>query len=134
MKKFDNFSSNLKILSTAFKENLSNEFIIGGIINKFTLQFELSWKLFKELLAYEGISSYSTGSPREIIKAAYKCYDFIDEDVWLSMLKARNTITHIYDSQQAQIMVQEIITKYIPEFQKIETALIKHYGKDVKQF
>lgn len=134
MKKFDNFSSNLKILSTAFKENLSNEFIIGGIINKFTLQFELSWKLFKELLAYEGISSYSTGSPREIIKAAYKCYDFIDEDVWLSMLKARNTITHIYDSQQAQTMVQEIITKYIPEFQKIETALIKHYGKDVKQF
>lgn len=134
MKKFDNFSSNLKILSTAFKENLSNEFIIGGIINKFTLQFELSWKLFKELLAYEGISSYSTGSPREIIKAAYKCYDFIDEDVWLSMLKARNTITHIYDSQQAQIMVQEIITKYIPEFQKIETALIKHYGKDIHQF
>ena len=134
MKKFDNFSSNLKILSTAFKENLSNEFIIGGIINKFTLQFELSWKLFKELLAYEGISSYSTGSPREIIKAAYKCYDFIDEDVWLSMLKTRNTITHIYDSQQAQIMVQEIITKYIPEFQKIETALIKHYGKDIHQF
>ncbi|WP_303995617.1 HI0074 family nucleotidyltransferase substrate-binding subunit [Megamonas hypermegale] len=134
MKKFDNFSSNLKILSTAFKENLSNEFIIGGIINKFTLQFELSWKLFKELLAYEGISSYSTGSPREIIKAAYKCYDFINEDVWLSMLKARNTITHIYDSQQAQTMVQEIITKYIPEFQKIETALIKHYGKDIHQF
>ena len=134
MKKFDNFSSNLKILSTAFKENLSNEFIIGGIINKFTLQFELSWKLFKELLAYEGIFSYSTGSPREIIKAAYKCYDFIDEDVWLSMLKARNTITHIYDSQQAQTMVQEIITKYIPEFQKIETALIKHYGKDIHQF
>lgn len=134
MKKFDNFSSNLKILSTAFKENLSNEFIVGGIINKFTLQFELSWKLFKELLAYEGISSYSTGSPREIIKAAYKCYDFIDEDVWLSMLKARNTITHIYDSQQAQTMIQEIITKYIPEFQKIETALIKHYGKDIHQF
>ncbi|WP_346686801.1 HI0074 family nucleotidyltransferase substrate-binding subunit [Megamonas hypermegale] len=134
MKKFDNFSSNLKILSTAFKENLSNEFIIGGIINKFTLQFELSWKLFKELLTYEGISSYSTGSPREIIKAAYKCYNFIDEDIWLSMLKARNTITHIYDSQQAQIMVQEIITKYIPEFQKIETALIKHYGKDIHQF
>ena len=50
------------------------------------------------------------------------------------MLKARNTITHIYDSQQAQIMVQEIITKYIPEFQKIETALIEHYGKDIKQF
>lgn len=134
MQKYNNFSHHLNILSNASNENLSNEFIISGIYYKFGIQFDLSWKLFKELLAYEGISSYSTGSPREIIKAAYKCYDFIDEDVWLSMLKARNTITHIYDSQQAQIMVQEIITKYIPEFQKIETALIEHYGKDIKQF
>ncbi|WP_304065361.1 HI0074 family nucleotidyltransferase substrate-binding subunit [Megamonas hypermegale] len=134
MQKYNNFSHHLNILSNASNENLSNEFIISGIYYKFGIQFDLSWKLFKELLAYEGISSYSTGSPREIIKAAYKCYDFIDEDVWLSMLKARNTITHIYDSQQAHMMVQEIITKYIPEFQKIETALIKHYGKDIHQF
>ena len=134
MQKYNKFSHHLNILSNASNENLSNEFIISGIYYKFGIQFDLSWKLFKELLTYEGISSYSTGSPREIIKAAYKCYNFIDEDIWLSMLRARNTITHIYDSQQAQIMVQEIITKYIPEFQKIETALIEHYGKDIKQF
>lgn len=134
MKKFDNFSSNLKILSTAFQEDLSNEFIISGIINKFTLQFELSWKLFKELLNYEGVSSYITGSPREIIKSAYKCYDFIDEDIWLNMLKARNTITHIYDSNEAKIMVKQIINQYIPEFQKIEHSLIQLYGEKLHQF
>ena len=54
MKKFDNFSSNLEILQKAEHENLENEFIISGIIDKFFIQFELSWKVLKELLRYEG--------------------------------------------------------------------------------
>ena len=84
MQKYNKFSHHLNILSNASNENLSNEFIISGIYYKFGIQFDLSWKLFKELLTYEGISSYSTGSPREIIKAAYKCYNFIDEDMLIA--------------------------------------------------
>lgn len=34
------------------------------------------------------------GSPREIIKTAYAYYDFIDESVWLGMLRDRNDTTH----------------------------------------
>ena len=41
MKKFDNFISNLNILSKAQNEDLTNEFIISGIIDKFFIQFEL---------------------------------------------------------------------------------------------
>ena len=33
MKKFDNYSSNLRVLERADKEILSNEFIISGIID-----------------------------------------------------------------------------------------------------
>ena len=54
MKKFDDFSSNLEVLKKAEHENLENEFIIRGIISKFFIQFELSWKVLKELLRYEG--------------------------------------------------------------------------------
>ena len=54
MKKFDHFKSNLKILEKADKEDLTNEFILGGIIDKFFIQFELGWKVLKELLTYEG--------------------------------------------------------------------------------
>lgn len=57
MKKYDNYASNLRVLERADREALDNEFIIGGIIDKFSIQFELGWKLLKELLAYEG-SSY----------------------------------------------------------------------------
>ena len=56
MKKFEHFKSNLKVLVTAENEDLSNEFIVGGIIDKFFVQFELGWKVLKELLSYEGQS------------------------------------------------------------------------------
>lgn len=34
MKKFDNYVSNLRVLSTAKYEDLQNEFIVSGIIDK----------------------------------------------------------------------------------------------------
>ena len=50
MKKFENYVANLNVLKRANEENLENDFIIGGIIDKFFLQFELGWKVLKELL------------------------------------------------------------------------------------
>ncbi len=67
MKKFENYVSNLRILEQAHRENLENEFIISGIIDKFSIQFELGWKMLKELLIYEGSIVSATGSPRSII-------------------------------------------------------------------
>lgn len=131
MRKYDNFANNLKVLSRADKEDLTNEFIVGGIIDKFFLQFELGWKLWKELLKYEGVAKASTGSPREIIKEAYKYFDFMDDEIWLSMLKARNDLTHNYNGEQAQSLVHIIIQEYIPEFQKMQANLLKIYGDNL---
>ena len=128
MKKYDNFVSNLDILSKAQNENLENEFIISGIIYKFFIQFELGWKVLKELLKYEGKSVANTGSPREILKSAYTIYDFIDEEIWLSMLKSRNDMTHIYDGNAAKELVHTILTLYIPEFLRMQAELSKLYG------
>ena len=61
MKKFVNYKSNLAVLSRAGEQDLTNEFIIGGIIVKFSLQFELGWKVLKELLRYEGVAVAATG-------------------------------------------------------------------------
>lgn len=127
MKKFENYKSNLKVLSKAKEEDLENEFIISGIIDKFFIQFELSWKVMKELLRYEGNSSANTGSPREIIKAAYATYDFVDERIWLSMLKERNNMTHIYDANEAKRLVTKIIEEYIPTFMRIQKEIEDKY-------
>lgn len=70
MKNNENYVSALNTLSTASEQDLGNEFVQSGVIDKFSLQFELGWKLLKDLLAYEGDRSAATGSPRDIIIAA----------------------------------------------------------------
>lgn len=133
MKKFDNFVSGLDILKKAEHEDLKNEFIISGIIDKFFIQFEFGWKVMKELLRYEGKSSANSGSPREILKAAYEVYDFIDEDVWLDMLKSRNDMTHIYDGDSAKRLVNDILYRFIPEFVKLRENIEKQYEEVLPQ-
>lgn len=129
MKKYDNYVANLKVLASAEKEDLSNEFIISGVIDKFFIQFELGWKLLKELLKYEGNPQASSGSPREIIKTAYTVYDFIDEKLWLSMLNSRNDMSHIYDGNAAKRMVGQILEQYIPAFEQMQKSIEKQYGQ-----
>ena len=116
MKKFDNYRANLEVLCRAYQEDLENEFIVSGIIDKFFIQFELAWKVLKELLRYEGRSIAGSGSPREIIKASYEIYDFLEEDAWISMLRDRNNMTHIYDGNEARELAKKILDCYIPIF------------------
>ena len=122
MKKFDHFKSNLNVLALADQEDLTNEFIIGGIIDKFFIQFELGWKVLKELLSYEGQGISASGSPKMILKTAFTIYDFIDENVWLEMLRARNDMTHIYDA---------VLQRYIPEFQKMKEGIESFYKDEI---
>ncbi len=78
-------------------------------------------------MKYEGRSEANTGSPREIIKTAYAVYDFIDEDIWLSMLNARNDTAHIYDGNAAKTLVADIISLYIPEFEHMKSSILSKY-------
>ena len=128
MRKYENYASALGTLSTASSQDLKNEFVQSGVIDKFSLQFELGWKLLKELLAYEGERKSATGSPRDIIKAASAYYDFMDEELWLSMLRDRNNTAHVYDTDAAQRLVTKVIDIYIPEFVRLNTGLVGRYG------
>lgn len=129
MKKFDNFVSHLAVLQKSPKQDRSNEFIVSGIIDKFSIQFELGWKVLKELLVYEGVSAGKAGAPREIIKAAYQCFDFMNEEVWLWMLKERNNTAHIYDGEAAMKLTDRIIAEFIPEFEELKSGIEREYGE-----
>lgn len=128
MKKYENYVRNLEVLEKAYDENLENEFIISGIIDKFSMQFELGWKVLKELLVYEGEDRAKTGSPREIIKAAYAYFDFVEEELWLSMLKDRNDTSHIYNGELAGVLVQRILKEYIPAFRRLREKIEERYA------
>ena len=129
MRKFENYSAALRSLRQAPAQDLSNEFIQSGIIDKFEFQFELGWKLLKALLLYEGDPVAASGSPRDTLKAAYQYYDFMDEALWLRMLRDRNDSAHVYDGEKARRPVDTIINDYLPEFDRLERRLVRRYGK-----
>ena len=133
MKKFDHYCANLQVLSQADRQDLENEFIIGGIIDKFVIQFELGWKVLKELLRYEGRGESNSGSPREILKTAFVVYDFIDEDLWLAMLADRNSLSHMYDGAAARRLVQDILERYIPVFCEMRGAIQDRYAEQLPE-
>ncbi len=128
MKKYENYANLLKSLKRAPSLDLDDDIVRVGIIGMFSLQFELGWKLLKTVLAYEGQPIAASGSPRDIIKAAYAVFDFLDEDPWLSMLRDRNTITHAYDEEKSHELVDAIINRYIPAFQQLQDGLLARYG------
>lgn len=131
MKKFEQYSRHLQVLCRAEQEDITNEFIISGIIDKFYIQFELGWKVLKELLRYEGANQAATGSPREIIKTAYAYFDFIEESIWLEMLRDRNDTTHIYNEEAAQQLVEKILHRYIAVFVTLEQHIRERYENEV---
>lgn len=129
--KYANYKSNLSILKQAPEQDLENEFVLSGIIDKFSMQFELAWKLLQKVLRYEGRLEAAVGSPRGIIKAAYSAYDFVDENVWLRMLADRNAAEHVYDSEMAMRLVNDINGEYISVFDKLLSDLNEAYPADV---
>lgn len=131
MKKFDQYSRHLQVLCRAEQQDITNEFVVSGIIYKFYIQFELGWKVLKELLRYEGANQAATGSPREIIKTAYAYFDFIEENIWLEMLRDRNDTTHIYNEEAAQKLVEKILHRYIAVFVTLEQHIRERYENEV---
>ena len=48
--------------------------------------------------------------------------------MWLSMLRDRNDMAHIYDGAAAERMVGRILQDYIPAFLSLQAAVETRYG------
>lgn len=126
MKKLDNFTNCLSILSNAdFKLAETNDIYRTGIIGQFNLTFELAWKALQEIMKRHGVDEAVTGSPREILQLGYKIGFINDADVWLLMLKKRNTSVHIYNEDEVEEMIVLIRDSFIPAFTVLKETLEK---------
>ena len=126
MKKLDNFTNCLAILANAdFKMAETNDIYRTGIIGQFNLTFELAWKALQDLMRMLSVAEADTGSPREILQLAYKVGFINDPEIWLLMLKKRNTSVHIYDEDKVDEMIVLIRDSFIPAFTVLKDTLVK---------
>ena len=108
-----------------FKLAETNDIYRTGIIGQFNLTFELAWKALQEIMKMHSVEDAVTGSPREILQLGYKVGFVNDSEVWLLMLKKRNTSVHIYNEDEVNEMIMLIRDSFIPAFVVLKDTLIK---------
>ena len=122
-KRFESFNKSFENLSKAKDEDVSNVFILSGIIMIFNITFDLAWKLLREVLKEEfGIIDFPSGSPKETLKKAASV-SLISDENWFDMLLDRNDLTHDYDYELAKEKYNKIINNYIPIFESLKNKI-----------
>ncbi|MBR1729508.1 MAG: HI0074 family nucleotidyltransferase substrate-binding subunit [Selenomonadaceae bacterium] len=109
--KFEDYSRACEKLQSALTKDISaDDLYLDGVIQRFEFCFELSWKLMKAYLSFEGIES---NSPRSSIRESFKIGLITEAEDWLDMLEKRNLSSHTYDEETAIEIYQHISQKYI---------------------
>ena len=108
-----------------FKMAETNDIYRTGIVGQFNLTFELAWKALQEIMRMHSVAEAATGSPREILQLAYKVGFINDPEIWLLMLKKRNTSVHIYNEDEVDEMIVLIRDGFIPAFTVLKDTLVK---------
>lgn len=125
--RYNTFCKSLKNLKKSKTANPEADFVLEGTVLNFSLTFDISWKVMKDILVKEmGIIDFATGSPRETLQQSFT-NGIIEDDQWLQMLKSRNFLAHDYDGSFATEKFHEIVNVYIPLFEKLEEKVKKYY-------
>ncbi len=109
-RKFD-LENAFQRLKEALQEN-ETELAIDGTLHRFEFTFELAWKTMKDYLEYNGVIEH-TGSPREVIQAAFKQGLIENGEDWIAMMLSRNSLSHLYDEKTSREIYDLIKNKYL---------------------
>ena len=121
--RLNSFKKSLDGLIKAKNRDRTDDFVISCTVQKFSLTFDLAWKLMKDILVQKySVLDFALGSPSEVLKKSFE-NDLIDNDIWMTMLKDRNNLIHDYDEILAESAVNSIIDKYIKEFELFENKV-----------
>ena len=122
-RRFLSFCNSLDALAEARQRDLSDSFVLSGTSAKFSITFDLSWKVMKDILVqYYAITGFVAGSPREVLRESYKA-NLISDDAWMEMLKVRNELAHDYDCEIVKKHCHTIVEKYIDLFYDFEKVV-----------
>lgn len=121
MKKYENFCSSLGNMKDIYNyEEPYDNVVLTGLVGLYEITFEQSWKMMKEILQNHGYEEGATGSPKIILKTAYKAGMIKDEELWLRALQARNNVTYSYNQKIALGIVSEAKNEFYKMFVELK--------------
>lgn len=120
--RLESFLSALEHLEEACNHDEYSGLERAGLIKTFEFCFELSWKVLKDLLFYEG---HRDTSPRAVIRRSFEA-GYLDEqdcEVLLVALEKRNVLSHAYREEAALEAEDLIKNQYYSALMRLEMTL-----------
>lgn len=93
-----------------------------GLIQSFEFTQELSWKLLKDYLEYQGAASTIVGS-KDAVRYGFSAGLIHEGDLWMDMIASRNLASHTYNEGTADEILQKCVESYAPQFQQLQKRL-----------
>ena len=81
----------------------------------------------KEILESHGYEEGATGSPKIILKTAYKAGMIKDEELWLRALQERNNVAHSYNERIALGIVMRAKESFYDMFCELKKEIDKNW-------
>ncbi len=126
-RKLDNYNKALaRLQEGSNKYDGEDDLSRDGLIQRFEFTFEMAWKTLKILFENEGLEGLN--SPKTVLREAFSAGLIKDEELWLAMLKDRNSTVHIYSEELAIEICNNIQQSYIKELhmlaEKIQIRIV----------
>ena len=128
MKKYENFKAALKNLKDIYSYHEPYGTVeITGMVGLYEICFEQAWKAMKEILENFGYAEGATGSPRTVLKTAYRAGMIENEEVWLDAFVSRNNVAHAYNEAIAMDIINRTKNEYYNMFVKLDETIEKNW-------
>lgn len=128
MKKYENFCASLENMKDIYNyEEPYDNVVLTGLVGLYEITFEQSWKMMKEILEIHGFAEGATGSPKMILRTAYKAGMIKDEELWLSALQERNNVTHSYNRKIAMGIITQVKQKFYKMFCELKEEIDRNW-------
>ncbi len=103
-----------------------DEYFRDSAIQRFEFNFEICWKLLKNILEFKGIVA---NSPRDVFKGAFQVSLVEQETLWLQMIEDRNFTTHVYGEE----LIEEVYSR-LGGYLKLYQELLDKVRETIKSF
>lgn len=129
--RFNNYSQALQTLRRAValaRERDLSELEEQGLIRGFEFTHELAWNVLKDYLEEQGVIGI-VGS-KNATREAFKNGLISDGESWMDMIKARNLTSHTYNTEIAEGIAKDILSRFYHAFSDMEKRFSQLSSQD----
>lgn len=125
--RFQNFEKAFLLLDEVAQRDINSfsQLEKEGIIQRFEMLIELSWKVLKDYLENQGYDDVKNG--KKAIRQAFQDEIITNAEVWMNALQLRNLTSHLYDEK----VFNEAITFILNEFYLVTRDLYHKLKKEL---